>query len=99
MNEETTFTPNPDPDQPASPAPPAPPAQTDSSGPVAPSNKPTESHLFNVSVRAWIALIVIVTVCYMAISLIEVKEPLYSISLLTVGFFFGQATKPKTQTS
>lgn len=60
----------------------------------------SESHMFNVSVRAWITLIVICTICYMALQLIEVKEPLYSISLITIGFFFGQGkqSRPTTPT-
>lgn len=62
------------------------------------SQKPTESHLFNMSVRAWIALMVVGTVCYMSIAQIIVKEPLYTLAGLIVGFFFGQAIKPKSQT-
>lgn len=49
-----------------------------------------ESFAFGVSVRAWIALSLVWTVCYMAIKSTEVKEPLYSLSLLAVGFYFGQ---------
>jgi hypothetical protein len=34
----------------------------------------------------------------MSISGIIVKEPLYTLAGLIVGFFFGQAVKPKSQT-
>ena len=56
--------------------------------------KPGESQLFYVSMRAWIALIVVGTVCIMSFRQTEVKEPLYTLAGLVVGFFFGQA-KPK----
>ena len=59
--------------------------------------KPAESHLLNMSVRAWIALIVVCTVCYMSVRTIDVKEPLYTLAGLIVGFFFGQVSKPKSQ--
>lgn len=56
-----------------------------------------ESTLLNVSIRAWIALLVVGTICYMSIAIIEVKEPLYTLGGLIVGFFFGQAKSPKNQ--
>lgn len=59
--------------------------------------KHMESHILNMSVRSIIALIVILTVCYMSIAASEVKEPLYTLAGLIVGFFFGQQTKPKSQ--
>lgn len=49
-----------------------------------------ESFAFGVSVRAWIVLTVVSTVCYMALEGIEVKEPLYSIALFSVGFYFSR---------
>lgn len=51
------------------------------------------SHFFGVSIRGWLALILIVTVCAMAILAREVKEPLYSLSIGALGFYFGQNTK------
>lgn len=59
--------------------------------------RPTESHVASISVRALIALIVILTVCYMSIVGTTVVEPLYTLAGLIVGFFFGQQTKPKNQ--
>lgn len=53
----------------------------------------SESQFANVSVRAWIALIVVVSICGMSAFSIEVKEPLYTLGGLIVGFYFGQKTK------
>lgn len=59
--------------------------------------KANESHIMSVSIRALIALLVILTVCYMSIMQTDIKEPLYTLAGLIVGFFFGQQTKPKNQ--
>ena len=50
-----------------------------------------------VSIRAWIALIFVFSVCFMAIFGKQVEEPLYSLSVMAVGFYFGQQknTPPK----
>lgn len=51
-----------------------------------------------ISVRAWIALILVVAVCYMAAFSRTVEEPLYSLAVMAVGFYFGQqknTTPPK----
>lgn len=53
----------------------------------------TESELFGVSIRAWTLLILVSTVCAMSLISIEVKEPLYSLGNLAVGFYFGQKTQ------
>lgn len=55
-------------------------------------NKPTrdDSKLFGISLRGLIALIVVVTICAMSFCLVEVKEPLYTLGGLIVGFYFGQ---------
>lgn len=58
----------------------------------------TGSHMFNVSLRGWIALLVVATVCVMSYRQLEIKEPLYTLAGLVVGFYFGQ-TKPKNQQS
>lgn len=52
-----------------------------------------ESTLFNVSIRAWTLLMLVTTVCIMSVVGIEVKEPLYTLVGLAVGFYFGQKTK------
>lgn len=56
-----------------------------------------ESFAFGLSVRAWIALSLVWTVCYMAVNQRDVKEPLYSLALLAVGFYFGQRTNQRPQ--
>jgi len=52
-----------------------------------------ESQIFGVSIRGWLALMIIGTVCYMSVMIKTVIEPLYSMSMLALGFYFGQATK------
>jgi hypothetical protein len=60
-------------------------------------NEPTEtkgeSKLGGVSVRGWLAVLLIVTVCGMALTGREVTEPLYTMSSLAIGFYFGQKIK------
>lgn len=60
--------------------------------------KPTkdDSRLFGISLRGLIALIVVLTICVMSCLVIEVKEPLYTLGGLVVGFYFGQNQKSKT---
>lgn len=50
----------------------------------------SESVLFRVSVRAWISIMLTVTVCYMGLKSIEVKEPLYTLATIAIGFYFGR---------
>jgi len=58
--------------------------------------KPAESHVLSLSVRSILALVVLVTICYMSIKGTEIKEPLYTLSVAITAFFFGQQ-KPKVQ--
>lgn len=51
------------------------------------------STLWGVSLRGWISLIVVLTVCFMSALSVEVKEPLYTLAGLIVGFYFGQNQK------
>lgn len=53
------------------------------------------SKLFSVSIRGWLALMVIACVCAMSAGGADVKEPLYSISIAALSFYFGQNTKSK----
>ena len=48
---------------------------------------------FRISLRGLIALVVTTTVCAMSLTMIEVKEPLYTLAGLIVGFYFGQDKK------
>ena len=60
------------------------------------------SQLLGVSMRAWLALIIVGTVCamYLAESFVALRaglpcvvtEPLYSMAVMTLGFYFGQKT-------
>ena len=51
------------------------------------------SHIGTLSLRGIIASLVFGTVCAMAIMERGVTEPLYSISLVIMGFYYGQKTK------
>jgi len=58
--------------------------------PISPTG---ESKLFGVSIRGWIAVVLIQTVCVMSVLKIAIVEPLYSMALLAIGFYFGQKDK------
>lgn len=60
-------------------------------------NKPggDDSRIWGVSLRGWITLLLVTTVCIMALSTIEVKEPLYTMAVAAVSFYFGQKTQTK----
>lgn len=62
--------------------------------------KPESGHsvIFGVSLRGWIALIIVLTVCVMSILALEVKEPLYTLAGLVIGFYFAQSQKPQKPT-
>lgn len=51
------------------------------------------STIFGVSIRGWISVIVVLTVCAMSMGKIDVKEPLYTLAGLIIGFYFGQNPK------
>lgn len=51
------------------------------------------STMFGVSIRAWLAVMLVSTVCAMAVMSNPVDEPLYSLSIMSVGFYFGQKVK------
>ena len=57
----------------------------------------SESRAFNVSVRAWLALIVIGTVCFMSVTGREIKEPLYTLCVTVVSFYYAQREKPNSK--
>ena len=48
---------------------------------------------FDVSVRALLAVVLTCTVCVMHLWGIEVKEPLYTLSTMAIGLYFGQKNK------
>ena len=49
-----------------------------------------DSRIFGISARGWIAIIIVGTICGMSACGVEVKEPLGSALLITLGFYFGQ---------
>ncbi len=55
-------------------------------------SKDSTVKLFNydVSVRALLAIMLTTTVCFMHLYGIEVKEPLYTLSTMAIGLYFGQ---------
>jgi hypothetical protein len=52
-----------------------------------------ESKAFNVSLRGWVCLLVVATICYMSIAQIEIKEPLYTLGGMVIGYYFAQSKK------
>ena len=50
----------------------------------------SDSKFLGVSVRGWIALIVVINICVMSLLKIDVNEPMYSLVGMVVGFYFGQ---------
>jgi hypothetical protein len=59
--------------------------------------KASESHFFNVSMRAWLALIIVLAACWMSLTGLKVEEPLYTMVISVLGLYFGQREKPKGQ--
>lgn len=53
----------------------------------------TESKLGKISMRAWLALLMVSTMCLMSACEVKIEEPLYSAVLLSLGFYFGQKDK------
>lgn len=51
---------------------------------------PNDSQIFGVSIRAWITVLLIGAVITLAFMRMKVEEPLYSLSLIAAGFYFGQ---------
>ncbi len=54
-----------------------------------------DSTMAGVSIRAWIAIILVFEVCFMASFGRTVEEPLYSLAVMAVGFYFGQVKAQK----
>lgn len=55
-------------------------------------NKTTHqtSQIMSISIRGWITLIVVLTVCAMSVMKIDIKEPLYTMTGMIIAFYFGQ---------
>jgi hypothetical protein len=54
------------------------------------SEAPAESSLLGVSVRGWMTIIMVVTVCVMSALGMTIGEPLYGAFLLGTGVYLGQ---------
>lgn len=64
-----------------------------------------DSRVGGVSVRAWLVMLLCGTVCLQSVAgqvlgffltgeiVIEIKEPLYSLSIAAASYYFGQTTK------
>ncbi len=73
------------------------PQQPDGNG--SPLAEHKDSHVFGLSLRGLITLEIITGVIVLAFCKVEVKEPLYSISLIVIGSYFGsQLPKSKPPT-
>lgn len=48
-----------------------------------------ESALFGVTMRGWIAVSLVATVCVMSLLKIKVEEPLYTLVMMAVSFYLG----------
>jgi len=53
----------------------------------------SESQVMGVSVRGWIAVVIILTVCAMSVMRMDVAEPLYGLAMAAMGWYFGQKEK------
>lgn len=51
---------------------------------------PPDSSIYDVSVRAWLVVMIVATVCGMCAFGREVGEPLYTLVLISTSFYFGQ---------
>lgn len=54
------------------------------------ANLNKESTLFNVTIRGWLATVITISLCFMALRSIKVEEPFSSICIFVLGFYFGQ---------
>src|ERR1700723_3783291 len=66
--------------------------------PIDNSTVTPNSQLMSVSVRGWITLLVVFTVCLMSIMKIDIKEPLYTMTGMIIAFYFGQNKATSSQT-
>lgn len=52
-----------------------------------------ESKIFGVSLRGVIAFTIVASCCWMSIRSQEITEPLYTVFISAVAYYFGQKTK------
>lgn len=51
------------------------------------------SHLFNISIRAWLSLIIVGTMCAVWIMGRDLNQDLFTLGAMVIGFYFGQHTR------
>ena len=56
-------------------------------------NNGDQSTILKVSVRGWLAILLVYTMCVINSQGIEVPEPLRSAVMIALGFYFGQKGK------
>jgi hypothetical protein len=62
-----------------------------------PSTKPhTHSSFLKVSLRGWIAMIIVLTVCSLALMEKNADTQLYNLACLVVGYYFGQSVRTQS---
>jgi len=54
---------------------------------------PRDSSILGVSVRGIVVIVIVVTVCAMNLIGTTVTEPLYSVVIAAVSYYFGQSSK------
>ncbi len=59
-------------------------------GEILNSSVSVDSSIGNVSVRALLAILITATLCGMTLMQYKIVEPFYSVSIFSIGFFFGQ---------
>ena len=55
------------------------------------------STILGVSIRGWIAMLVVFTVCWMSATKTAVVEPLYTLATVCISFYFGHQIGTNTQ--
>jgi hypothetical protein len=63
-----------------------------------PDRENRNSAIMGVSLRGWIALMITATVCVMSLIQRDIKEPLYTLAGLVIGFYFAQSQQKKQET-
>ena len=57
------------------------------------------SQVYAISVRAWLAILITITICGLAVLGIKVEEPLYTLSVMVLSFYFGKSTATNKETT
>jgi len=56
-----------------------------------------ESKAFGISLRGWLALLLTITVCFMSAFGVKIIEPLYTMAVMALSFYFGKMSQPQQQ--